>query len=57
MRLNYSRGPARFFLIHQSLARLRGRGWFSAHVAAQATFFGVGRVHQQRLKRVREMLQ
>ncbi|MEZ6193978.1 MAG: hypothetical protein R3C45_22255 [Phycisphaerales bacterium] len=57
MRLDYTRGPARFFLIHHALARFRGRGWFSAHQAARATFFGVGRVHQQRLKRVREMLE
>lgn len=57
MRLDYTRGPARFFLIHHALARFRGRGWFSAHQAARATFFGVGRVHQQRLKRVREVLE
>ena len=57
MRQDYTRGPSRFFIIHQALARFRGRGWFSAHQAARATFFGVGRVHLQRLKRVREMLQ
>ena len=57
MRQNYTRGPSRFFLIHHALARFRSRGWFSAHQAARATFFGVGRVHQQRLKRVKEMLQ
>ena len=57
MRTDYTHGPARFFLIHQALARLRSRGWFSDYQAANATFFGIGRVHQQRLKRVREMLQ
>ena len=57
MRSTYTRGPARAHLIHAVLARLRGRGWFSAHQAAKATYFGNGRLHRQQRRRVRFMLE
>ena len=56
MRSTYTRGPDRLFLIHAVLARLKGRGWFSAHQAAKATYFGNGRLHRQQRRRVRFML-
>lgn len=56
MRSTYTRGPDRLFLIHAVIGRLRGRGWFSAHQAAKATYFGNGRLHRQQRRRVRFIL-
>jgi hypothetical protein len=53
----FTRGPDRLFLVHHVLARLRGRGWFSAYSVAWATYWGDGRVHPQQRRRVRIMLE
>jgi len=56
MRSTYTRGPDRLFLIHAVTARLKDRGWWSAHQAAKATYFGNGRLHRQQRRRVRFIL-
>lgn len=57
MRAEYSHIPSGFFLIHPVIARILGGGWLSAHMAVKVSLLDVGRVHPQRLKLVREMLQ
>jgi hypothetical protein len=56
MRRSYTRGPNRLHLIHIVLKLIVGRGWFSAHQAASATYFGQGPAHPQQRKRVRQTL-
>ena len=56
MRSTYTRGPDRLFLVHAVIGRLRGRGWWSAHQAAKATYFGNGRLHRQQRRRIRFIL-
>ncbi len=50
------RAPSRMHLVHSVIARLRGRGYWSAHQVAQATFWGCGRLHRQQRKRIRLIL-
>ena len=56
MRSNHTRGPDKAHLLHFVLARLRDRGWYSAHQAAAATYLGNGRIHPQQRKRIRQVL-
>jgi len=56
MRSTYTRSPDRLFLVHAVIRRLRGRGYWSAHQAAKATYFGNGRLHRQQRRRVRFIL-
>ena len=51
------RGRDKLFLVHQVLARLKGRGYFSAHQVANATYHGCGKVHPQQRRRVKNILE
>lgn len=53
----YTRGPDRAHLLHFVIGRLRGRGYWSAHQAAKATYLGNGRLHRQQRRRVRFILE
>ena len=56
MHYKYHRRPNRLPLVHTVVAKLRGRGVFSAESVSLATYFGQGIPHRQQRRRVRDML-